>query len=171
MKLSGSTTPFAVLGHPIGHTLSPVMHNSAFKALEMDAVYLAFDVAPGTETWNLFLEHSANRMILSPYNLAGNYSVVPGDLPSHHLLIDTEDLTAYVGIGDQSTEFLSLCKPEGWIARLDNKAQVRLGELIKQTMQEMTPRKIEEFRQKYETRTKNLREKLRLSMDLTLRLN
>jgi shikimate dehydrogenase len=46
MKLSGSTTPFAVLGHPIGHTLSPVMHNSAFKALEMDAVYLAFDVAP-----------------------------------------------------------------------------------------------------------------------------
>lgn len=46
MKLSGSTTPFAVLGHPIGHTLSPVMHNSAFKALGMDAVYLAFDVAP-----------------------------------------------------------------------------------------------------------------------------
>lgn len=46
MKLSGSTTPFAVLGHPIGHTLSPVMHNSAFKVMRMDAVYLAFDVAP-----------------------------------------------------------------------------------------------------------------------------
>jgi shikimate dehydrogenase len=44
--LSGHTQPFAVLGHPIGHTLSPVMHNAAFQALGLDAIYLAFDVAP-----------------------------------------------------------------------------------------------------------------------------
>lgn len=44
--LSGHTQPFAVLGHPIGHTLSPVMHNAAFAALDMDAIYLAYDVAP-----------------------------------------------------------------------------------------------------------------------------
>lgn len=47
MKLSGHTQPFAVLGHPIGHTLSPAMHNAAFAALGMDAIYLAFDVHPG----------------------------------------------------------------------------------------------------------------------------
>ncbi len=46
MNLSGHTQPFAVLGHPIGHTLSPVMHNVAMEALGMDAIYLAFDVAP-----------------------------------------------------------------------------------------------------------------------------
>lgn len=46
MKLSGHTVPYAVLGHPIGHTLSPVMHNAAFKSLGLDAIYLAFDVAP-----------------------------------------------------------------------------------------------------------------------------
>lgn len=45
--LSGHTTPFAVLGHPIGHTLSPVMHNASIQALGMDAIYLAFDVDPG----------------------------------------------------------------------------------------------------------------------------
>jgi shikimate dehydrogenase len=44
--LSGHTQPFAVLGHPIGHTLSPVMHNAAFESLGLDAIYLAFDVAP-----------------------------------------------------------------------------------------------------------------------------
>lgn len=44
--LSGHTLPFAVLGHPIGHTLSPVMHNAAFGSLGLDAIYLAFDVAP-----------------------------------------------------------------------------------------------------------------------------
>lgn len=46
--LSGHTQPFAVLGHPIGHTLSPVMHNAAFESLGMDAIYLAFDVAPAS---------------------------------------------------------------------------------------------------------------------------
>jgi len=46
MNLTGHTKPFAVLGHPIGHTLSPAMHNAAFAALGMDAVYLAFDVRP-----------------------------------------------------------------------------------------------------------------------------
>ncbi len=46
MQISGHTTPFAVLGHPIGHTLSPIMHNRSIQALGMDAIYLAFDVAP-----------------------------------------------------------------------------------------------------------------------------
>ena len=44
--LSGHTKPFAVLGHPIGHTLSPIMHNASIEALGIDAVYLAFDVHP-----------------------------------------------------------------------------------------------------------------------------
>jgi shikimate dehydrogenase len=46
MNITGHTKPFAVLGHPIGHTLSPVMHNAAMAALKMDAIYLAFDVHP-----------------------------------------------------------------------------------------------------------------------------
>ncbi len=46
MNLSGHTQPFAVLGHPIGHTLSPVMHNASIASLGLDAIYLAFDVPP-----------------------------------------------------------------------------------------------------------------------------
>lgn len=45
-EISGHTLPFAVLGHPIGHSLSPVMHNRSIQSLAMDAIYLAFDVAP-----------------------------------------------------------------------------------------------------------------------------
>jgi len=44
--LSGHTEPYAVLGHPIGHTLSPLMHNAAFDLWKRDAIYLAFDVLP-----------------------------------------------------------------------------------------------------------------------------
>jgi shikimate dehydrogenase len=35
---------FAVLGDPIGHSMSPVMHNDLFSFYNMDAVYLSFQV-------------------------------------------------------------------------------------------------------------------------------
>ena len=43
----GQPVPFALLGHPVGHSLSPFMHNAAFKALGMNARYSLLDVAPG----------------------------------------------------------------------------------------------------------------------------
>jgi len=46
MNISPATKLYAVLGHPIRHSLSPAMQNAAIAALDMDAVYLAFDVPP-----------------------------------------------------------------------------------------------------------------------------
>jgi len=37
---------YGVIGDPIEHSLSPVMHNAAFEALGLDAIYLAFRVPP-----------------------------------------------------------------------------------------------------------------------------
>jgi shikimate dehydrogenase len=37
---------FAVIGHPIGHSLSPLMHNTAFKLLGMDCEYEMLDIEP-----------------------------------------------------------------------------------------------------------------------------
>jgi shikimate dehydrogenase len=36
---------FAVLGYPIGHTMSPVMHNDLFSFYQIDADYLPFQVS------------------------------------------------------------------------------------------------------------------------------
>lgn len=43
-----ATTRLAgVLGHPIKHSLSPVLHNAAFAEVGLDWAYVAFDVAEG----------------------------------------------------------------------------------------------------------------------------
>ncbi len=39
--IGGSTRVFAILGDPIRHSLSPAMHNAAFRVLGLDAVYVA----------------------------------------------------------------------------------------------------------------------------------
>lgn len=44
--ITGSTRVFALLGHPIRHSLSPAMHNELFRRLGIDAVYVALDVRP-----------------------------------------------------------------------------------------------------------------------------
>ena len=36
-----------VVGHPVEHSLSPALHNAAYRALGLDWSYHAFDVAPG----------------------------------------------------------------------------------------------------------------------------
>ena len=46
MVISGKTKVYGVIGDPIEHTLSPVMHNAAFEALRLDCVFLAFRVKP-----------------------------------------------------------------------------------------------------------------------------
>ncbi|MBI5176452.1 shikimate dehydrogenase [Candidatus Micrarchaeota archaeon] len=41
---SSSAKVFAIIGDPVSHSASPAMHNAAFRALGMDAVYCAFRV-------------------------------------------------------------------------------------------------------------------------------
>ena len=52
MSASAPITPrtdlCGIVLHPAGHTRSPALHNAAFRALGLDAVYLAFDVVPET---------------------------------------------------------------------------------------------------------------------------
>ena len=43
-KLSGATRLIGVVGHPVGHSRSPELHNRAFEALGIDYVYLKFPV-------------------------------------------------------------------------------------------------------------------------------
>ncbi|MHB1326866.1 MAG: shikimate dehydrogenase family protein [Gemmatimonadales bacterium] len=43
--ITARTRTFALLGDPVDHSLSPAMHNAAFRALGLDAVYVALRCA------------------------------------------------------------------------------------------------------------------------------
>jgi shikimate dehydrogenase len=42
--INGETQVYGILGRPVAHSLSPVMHNAAFRELGLNAVYVAFPV-------------------------------------------------------------------------------------------------------------------------------
>lgn len=42
MRIGGMTKVFALFGDPVGHSLSPIMQNTAFQALGMDCCYVTY---------------------------------------------------------------------------------------------------------------------------------
>ncbi|HHY40725.1 MAG TPA: shikimate dehydrogenase [Syntrophaceticus sp.] len=42
MRIKGLTKVYGLFGDPVEHSLSPIMHNTAFQALGLDCVYLPF---------------------------------------------------------------------------------------------------------------------------------
>ena len=47
INITGTTKLTGLLGSPVAHSISPMMHNESFRLLDLDYVYLCFDV--GTE--------------------------------------------------------------------------------------------------------------------------
>jgi 3-dehydroquinate dehydratase/shikimate dehydrogenase len=45
-KRQASTKVYGVIADPVAHSLSPLLHNRAFRARRLDAVYLPFQVSP-----------------------------------------------------------------------------------------------------------------------------
>lgn len=46
MGVKATTSIYGIFGHPVKHSLSPDMHNSAFSELGLNSVYVAFDIEP-----------------------------------------------------------------------------------------------------------------------------
>lgn len=46
MKITGKTKIVGIFGYPVKHTLSPLMHNAAFRVMRLDYCYVPFEVRP-----------------------------------------------------------------------------------------------------------------------------
>src|SRR5215510_8076801 len=46
LRVSGTTRLYGIFGHPIAHSLSPLMHTLAFRQHGLDCLYVPFPVRP-----------------------------------------------------------------------------------------------------------------------------
>jgi len=46
MRITGKTAVYGIIGHPVKHSLSPLMQTEAFREVGVDAVYVPFEVEP-----------------------------------------------------------------------------------------------------------------------------
>ncbi len=43
--ITGETKLYGIIGNPVAHTMSPLMHNAAFRAMGLNCIYVPFQVA------------------------------------------------------------------------------------------------------------------------------
>ncbi len=48
-RLNADTEVFGVIGHPVGHSMSPAIHNAGFDAIDYNGVYLPMPIPPAYE--------------------------------------------------------------------------------------------------------------------------
>ena len=73
-KISRATSITGIIGDPIGHSASPAMHNRAFADLDLDFVYLPFQVEDLGEFVRRFVQPATREI---EWNLAGFSVTIP----------------------------------------------------------------------------------------------
>src|SRR5512137_2624601 len=92
MKPDGNISPAtrlcAVIGNPVGHSLSPALHNAAFNALGLDFVYVAFRVED--------LKSALNGM-RALENFRGMSVTIPHKIEIIDYLDDVAEIDRFIG--------------------------------------------------------------------------
>lgn len=89
MNISGKTKIIGIFGYPVEHTLSPKMHNAAFKYLNLDFCYVPFSVKPE-------LLESAIRGVRA-LNIAGLNITIPHKETVNAFLDKCSDEAGFIG--------------------------------------------------------------------------
>ena len=92
-EITGHTVLTGLLGSPVSHSISPMMHNEAFRQLNLDYVYLAFDVdVEGMETLIDMLDELRQDYDLSILMTTHDFGMLPR-YADHVVLIDHAVIT------------------------------------------------------------------------------
>jgi len=69
-RASSNAEIYGVVGCPVGHSMSPAIHNTAFDACDYDAIYLPLLVEPGEESFNRLMDAMVARPELAFHGLS-----------------------------------------------------------------------------------------------------
>lgn len=86
-EINAKTEIYGIIGYPISHTFSPAMHNAAFEAHDINAVYLVFPVK------NLYqIKHSLRQL-----NIRGLSVTIPHKVHIRRILDVIDPLALQIG--------------------------------------------------------------------------
>ena len=86
-RISHSTAVYGVVANPVAHSMSPAIHNAAFAATGLDAVYLPFKVT----------DVAAFLSAFAPYDLKGLSVTIPHKAAMLALMDEVEPLAQKIG--------------------------------------------------------------------------
>lgn len=87
MQINGATQVYGIIGNPVSHSFSPSMHNAAFEAAGINAVYVPFHVK------NLLqLKHSLRQL-----NIRGLSVTIPHKIHIRRMLDGIDPLALQIG--------------------------------------------------------------------------
>jgi 3-dehydroquinate dehydratase/shikimate dehydrogenase len=69
-RIDHDTLIAGVVGHPVEHSLSPLIHNRAYQTMNQDAAYVKFDVADSYDDFCLFIDGLRQRRWLDVMGLS-----------------------------------------------------------------------------------------------------
>ncbi|MFN0119833.1 MAG: shikimate dehydrogenase [Blastocatellia bacterium] len=93
-KLNRDSLIMGVIGNPVGHSRSPLIHNTALRALDIDGVYLPLEVM-NAESFMRDFAHPATRRLA--WNLRGLSVTIPHKLAVMPLLDHIDEAARAVG--------------------------------------------------------------------------
>lgn len=121
-----STKKFAVIGHPIGHTMSPFIHTRLFALSGVEAEYTKLDIAPE----NLSEEYKNTLLKLDGYNIT-----IPHKQNIISLIDEIDDKAKMYGSVNTVANREGVAKgyttdPDGFLKALDASGIVLSGRVV-----------------------------------------
>jgi 3-dehydroquinate dehydratase/shikimate dehydrogenase len=93
-QLTKETKITGIIGNPVGHSVSPAMHNAAFAALNLDFVYLPFAVDDVEQFFKRFVKAGSREM---DWRLRGFSVTIPHKVAVMPLLDEVDKTAAKIG--------------------------------------------------------------------------
>ncbi|MFH1612396.1 MAG: shikimate dehydrogenase [bacterium] len=87
MQINAKTKLCAVIGDPIEHSLSPIIHNAAFKKLKLNYIYTAFNVK----------DVKSALLGVKSLNIKGLSVTIPHKVEVIKYLDEIEEISKYIG--------------------------------------------------------------------------
>jgi 3-dehydroquinate dehydratase / shikimate dehydrogenase len=93
-RISHNTAITGIIGSPVAHSASPAMHNQAFASLDLDFVYLPFEVKDLAEFFRRFVRSETREI---DWNLRGLSVTIPHKSAVIPLLDEVDETARKIG--------------------------------------------------------------------------